>query len=189
MMEAPEFAKAVYEAFYRDLISPLGSKPSLRTLSFKDDILSRPSISGKNPPIFVIGLARSGTSILQRLLSMDPNARTPLNWEFHTPSSFLSKEDRIKRFGGLEPSNHPRELEMAADHPAEDTELSQLCGGAGFMPEGQVGQEWSTWTMSKRDVVAFFCAHRMVVRLLEKQSSPPSSHWVCSKTHPIWDVI
>ena len=36
-------------------------------------------------PIFVTGLPRTGTSILQELLGQDPNMRTPLFWECYFP--------------------------------------------------------------------------------------------------------
>jgi hypothetical protein len=37
-------------------------------------------------PIFVVGFARTGTTLLQSLLAQDPAARTPLWWQTHDPS-------------------------------------------------------------------------------------------------------
>src|SRR4029077_11341423 len=37
-------------------------------------------------PIFIVGLPRSGTSLLHRLLSADPEHRCPLMWEVRSPS-------------------------------------------------------------------------------------------------------
>ena len=37
-------------------------------------------------PIFVVGFARTGTTLLQSLLAQDPAARTPLWWHTHDPS-------------------------------------------------------------------------------------------------------
>ena len=36
-------------------------------------------------PIFIVGLPRSGTSILHELLDQDPRLRAPLSWEAHSP--------------------------------------------------------------------------------------------------------
>jgi Sulfotransferase family len=37
-------------------------------------------------PLFIVGLPRSGTSVLHRLLSADPKHRCPLMWEVRSPS-------------------------------------------------------------------------------------------------------
>ncbi|HEU0273654.1 MAG TPA: sulfotransferase [Candidatus Udaeobacter sp.] len=37
-------------------------------------------------PLFIIGLPRSGTTLLHTLLAMDPDHRVPLTWEVMTPS-------------------------------------------------------------------------------------------------------
>ena len=37
-------------------------------------------------PVFIVGLPRSGTSLLHRLLSADPEHRCPLMWEVRSPS-------------------------------------------------------------------------------------------------------
>ena len=185
---ASTFAQAVYEGFYKGLVGPLGSL-SHKSTTFKKDILARPTIAGKHPPVFVIGLARSGTSVLQLLLSMDPAARAPLNWEYRSSPSFQTAKDRIKHYQRkyTPPEDHQRALELSAEHPAEDTILGEGCGGIEFSSEDDEARSWNNWAAGVpnksgknegRDLLAFFCAHRMAIRLLETQSPPPSSHWV-----------
>ena len=40
-------------------------------------------------PIFMVGLPRTGTTLLHELLAQDPEHRTPLTWEVMFPSSTL----------------------------------------------------------------------------------------------------
>jgi hypothetical protein len=50
-------------------------------------------------PIFIVGLPRSGTSLLHRLLSADPEHRCPLMWEVRSPSppTRAQEKHRIQR--------------------------------------------------------------------------------------------
>jgi hypothetical protein len=50
-------------------------------------------------PLFIVGLPRSGTSVLHRLLSADPEHRCPLMWEVRSPSppTHADEKRRIQR--------------------------------------------------------------------------------------------
>ncbi len=50
-------------------------------------------------PLFIVGLPRSGTTILQMLLAADPEHRSPLMWEVMMPSppTFADEKRRIQR--------------------------------------------------------------------------------------------
>ena len=50
-------------------------------------------------PVFIVGLPRSGTSLLHRLLSADPEHRCPLMWEVRSPSppTRANEKRRIQR--------------------------------------------------------------------------------------------
>src|SRR5258705_3743176 len=50
-------------------------------------------------PVFIVGLPRSGTSLLHRLLSADPEHRSPLMWEVRSPSppTRAQEKRRIQR--------------------------------------------------------------------------------------------
>src|ERR1041384_2177111 len=47
-------------------------------------------------PLFIVGLPRSGTTVLHTLLALDPDHRVPLTWEVMTPSP-PNAEDRERR--------------------------------------------------------------------------------------------
>jgi len=50
-------------------------------------------------PLFIIGLPRSGTTLLHMLLAADPDHRAPLSWEvmFPSPPNDENKPERIRR--------------------------------------------------------------------------------------------
>jgi hypothetical protein len=60
-----------------------------------------PNIAGQEirEPLFIVGLPRSGTSVLHRLLAADPEHRSPLMWEVRSPSppTLVDEKRRIQR--------------------------------------------------------------------------------------------
>jgi len=46
------------------------------------------------PPIFVMGLPRTGTTFLHRLLSLDPKSRSPLTYELFDPTCCTGPDER-----------------------------------------------------------------------------------------------
>ncbi|MGE5209517.1 MAG: sulfotransferase, partial [Alphaproteobacteria bacterium] len=57
-------------------------------LQMEQDRVDYPGIPRQEirEPLFIVGLPRSGTSALHRLLGADPKHRSPLMWEVRSPS-------------------------------------------------------------------------------------------------------
>jgi hypothetical protein len=93
------------------------------------EILERPV----EKPIFIAGLGRSGTSILQELLHQDPRLRTPLFWEVYFPvdSAVTGGKDPVAEKAGHEVASQWTRIvpeiqtmhEVAGHLPAEDSSL------------------------------------------------------------------
>jgi len=74
------------------------------------------------PPVFVIGHWRSGTSLLHELLSLDPAHVAPTTYECFFPNHFLLTENHVpKLFKFLVPPRRPMDnMRMSWDGPLED---------------------------------------------------------------------
>ena len=88
------------EAYHREAaLTPLGWLAVRETLvsglanlvGMEKELQANPGIAGQRlgTPVFVIGLPRTGTTLLHALLSQDPGNRTPLSWEVMYPGSYV----------------------------------------------------------------------------------------------------
>ena len=82
-------------------------------------------------PVFIIGMPRTGTTILHDILAQDPDTRTPLTWEAMFPSpppeaATFESDPRIERCAATFPSVDLQIPAFKAMHPMGAT-LSQEC--------------------------------------------------------------
>ena len=79
-----------------DVLETLGAR-----LQMERDRQLYPNIARQeiSEPLFILGLPRSGTSVLHRLLAADPQHRSPLMWEVRSPSppTLVDENRRIRR--------------------------------------------------------------------------------------------
>ena len=81
------------------------------------------------PPIFVLGLFRSGTTILHRLLGEDPDNRTLPHWEsfdpVHTPEGPAPRQRKLARMLRLADIISPN---IKAIHPMDEYQTDECRG-------------------------------------------------------------
>lgn len=185
----------------RFLIKKIGVdalKNRRRILQFYDENQNFINQQGSfKSPLIVAGSPRSGTTLLQRLLSEDPNSRSPYTFELELPLPPLRAED--------DPLKDPRIKKSAA---AIKT-LSQLAPG--FMEKLSESHLWSAtefeesidYTLSHNGITQMNCplaglTHiRDILKVEDKRSlflyekiffttlnayRPAKSHWVLKAT-------
>jgi hypothetical protein len=76
------------------LVIPLGNRLKMVHLRKEQPELFRRPI---DRPIFIVGGSRTGTTLLQRLLNVDPGNRTLLAWEMTTPFALGSHDAEVRR--------------------------------------------------------------------------------------------
>ena len=123
-------------------------------------------------PIFIIGHWRTGTTLLHKLMSLDPNLKAPTLFDVAIPNGFLSSYRFYKPIMKLMVSRHrPMDMvKMGIDEPQEDeyaifrmtafSPLEKLIFPASpgyfllpcdsFLPEGEKRLEW------EKSIVSFF---------------------------------
>ncbi|MCU0490105.1 MAG: sulfotransferase [Chloroflexaceae bacterium] len=82
------------------------------------------------PPLFILGHWRNGTTLLHELLALDPQFAYPNLFEVSNPHTFLTREDEIARYlEGAEAQRRPMDnMQMTFRSPGEDeAALSVSC--------------------------------------------------------------
>ncbi|MCD9624198.1 sulfotransferase family protein [Rhabdothermincola salaria] len=102
-------------------------------LGYVDDRKTDPAIATQQivKPVFIIGMPRTGTTILHDILASDPANRAPLTWETMFPSpppraETFTTDPRIAACAATFPAQDEQIPEFKAIHPM-GAELSQEC--------------------------------------------------------------
>ncbi len=106
---------------------------TVNRLGYVDDRKSDPAIAAQEivKPVFIIGMPRTGTTILHDILAQDPDSRAPLTWETMFPSpppraETFKTDPRIALAAATFPAQDEQIPEFKAIHPM-GAELSQEC--------------------------------------------------------------
>jgi hypothetical protein len=137
-------------------------------------------------PLFVIGLPRSGTTILHELIALDPNLRAPLTWEGRFPcppstddtyltDSRIESADRIFKFWSELVPDFATMHETGGHLPCECIQLT----AHSFRSEEFLGRQqtasYGAW-LSSADMRPAYRYHRLMLQMF--QASLQTTRWI-----------
>ena len=168
-------------------------------LSYVNDRKRYPDIAQQKivKPVFIIGLGRTGSTILHDILAQDPANRAPLTWEVTFPSppprtaTFLTDPRIAQCEAGFPPLDERRE-KFKAMHPM-GAQLSQECvvmmGDAMCTPlfhnQFRVS-EYQDWVDRAADWAHVYDFHHRQLQHL--QSSHAGDRWVLKTGAHMWGL-
>ena len=170
-----------------DLIDMLANR-----LRVRREVSERPELAEGAPkqPLVVTGLPRTGTTLLQRLLSLDPDARPLLAWEAMWPAPLSRRRDdgpdrRIRytrRLVWLARRVLPgidRIHPLDPDAPEECTRLLDSSFRWGYLATERSMPEYAAWlgSLGPAGMEVAYRWYALQLRVLEGQR-PTRGHWV-----------
>jgi hypothetical protein len=148
-------------------------------------------------PIFVIGMPRTGTSILHELLAQDPANRTPLSWEvakpcppperetYETDPRIAAVDTQLAQTDRLIPDFkkiHP----MGARLPQECVAITAHEFASLFFPTTHHVPGYAAWLNYEADMAPVYAAHRRMLQLLQWHC--PAERWVLKSPGHLWSI-
>lgn len=148
-------------------------------------------------PVFIIGMPRTGTTILHDILAQDPASRAPLTWEVMFPSpppqtATFETDPRIARCEATIPSRNAQLPGFDAIHPM-GAQLTQECvvlmGEAMCTPlfhnQFRV-PTYQDWVDLEADWAAVYDVHQRQLQHL--QSGHAGDRWVLKTGAHLWGL-
>ncbi len=190
--------EAELTTFGRILISKMLASALANRIALHEWSLNHPEVHAEriNSPWVIVGLPRTGTSVLSMLLGLDPTARPLLQWEaahlIPPPSLADGDEDpRIaqtaKELDGLMKLNPP----LKAMHPFGAT-LAQECVSLFMYDVRTLALEtqahvptYARW-LEGADMTPAYAQHRLALQTL--QSRQPTERWILKTPNHLWHL-
>ena len=172
---------------------------TVNRLHYVDDRKTDPAIAAQEivAPVFIIGMPRTGTTILHDILAQDPASRAPLTWETMFPSpppraESFTTDPRIAVAAAMFPEKDEQLPEFKAIHPM-GAELSQECvvmmGEAMCTPlfhnQFRV-PTYQDWVDSEADFAPVYDFHRRQLQHLQAHHS--LDRWVLKTGAHLWGL-
>lgn len=137
-------------------------------------------------PIFIAGLGRSGTSILQELLHQDPKLRTPLFWESYFPieSAVSAGDNPVAQQAGHDIASQWIRItpeiqtmhEVAGHLPCEDSSLCSFSFVSDSIMSFYQIPSYHAY-VNGTDADIFYKHHKQMLQVL--QWKQPGRQWFC----------
>lgn len=166
-----------------DLLNLLENRLGLVAARQREGTIGQEKIS---QPLFIVGLPRSGTSILHELLAQDPRLRAPLSWEAHSPcppadpdpgweAARIERAENVFTFWNELVPAYRTMHEMGAHIPCECIWLT----AHSFRSEEFLGRNrvpsYGAW-LATADLSPAYTIHREILQLLQWQK--PTARWL-----------
>jgi hypothetical protein len=177
----------------RDLVRLLAGR-----LRMEQALRASPEIEAApiRAPIFVLGLPRTGTTILHELLALDPASRVPLSWEVMTPwpppeRATFESDPRIAatdaQFSGVEQiiPGFQAIHRMGARLPQECVAITAYEFASILFTTTHRIPDYQTW-LESIDHRALYRAHRRWLQYL--QWKVPADRWVLKSPGHLWTL-
>lgn len=148
-------------------------------------------------PLIIVGAPRTGTTLLNRLLSMDPAGRPLLGWESLRPAPIKPGRRRgaVQRSLLLKMAVNERIVkwlmpDLSRMHPYawnQPDECHWLLLPSFVFPAAMVLPQYHAWMLEQPDSVyeQAYGDYRMALRILEWQR-PAQSHWILKSPLHLW---
>lgn len=147
-------------------------------------------------PLFIVGLPRTGSSILHELLAQDPENRTPMTWEvkfpcpppeqatFHTDPRIAAMTAELAQMDALIPEfkkMHPQGAEL----PQECLNLTTHAFASIFWSVSHDVPAYQAW-LDGVDMRPVLRLHHDMLRLLQWHCPP--ERWVLKSSSHLWSL-
>jgi hypothetical protein len=149
--------------------------------SRRPDVLERPVPR----PVFVVGFARSGTSILHELLALEPSVRAPRTWELLQPADAAAGGEHARRAARTGDHVHSFWADLQPEYETMHHNAGDLPNECIFATAHEfLSDHWSgvhvapTYTMhlATADHTDAYRYHRRVLQTLQGEATP---QWLC----------
>ncbi|HQR04909.1 MAG: sulfotransferase [Proteobacteria bacterium] len=173
---------------------------SLKTqLQIQDWFNRHPEIADQPivAPVFIIGMPRTGTSILHELMALDDHNRVPQSWEVNAPcpppeSARYTSDPRIaemeKQYRGLDALLPAIRLmhRQGSQLPQECVAITAHVFAGMMLPTLYHIPSYTRWLHHEADMAPYYRFHRRFLQLLQWRN--PRQRWVLKSPGHQWSL-